>query len=155
MLSSPRHQGLTRETKECYALWIIIRDEFSAIQSLVRLARRTRTFDALHSHKGLGPPGTPARHEATDETIPCVFKDITLPGGLDLENIRCALGEDVVAVFVVGIPSLLMVRYEGSHSVQGFYCTFLPFSTDREYFLSPHLGYVHSLSFSLHFLAFL
>ena len=107
----------------------------------------THLRGAADSHKRLRPPGTPARQEATDETIPCVFKDIPLPGGLDLENIRCALGEDVVAVFVVGIPSLLMVRYEGSHSVQGFYCTFLPFSTDREYFLSPHLARLCPFSF--------
>jgi hypothetical protein len=65
------------------------------------------------SHKGPGPPGTFALQEATDETIPYAFKDIPLPSGLQLENIKCVLGEDVVAVFEVGIPSLSMVRYRG------------------------------------------
>jgi hypothetical protein len=62
------------------------------------------------SHKGLDPPGTSARQEATDKTVPCGFKDITLPGGLLLENVKCVLGEDVVVVFEVGIPSLSMVQ---------------------------------------------
>jgi hypothetical protein len=75
---------------------------------------------AADSHKGLDPPGTSARQEATDEDIPYTFKDIPLPGGLRLENIRCVLGEDVVVVFEVGFPSLLMVLYEGTHSVQVF-----------------------------------
>ena len=37
---------------------------------------------AADSDEGLGPPGTPARREATDETPPYAFKDIPLPGGL-------------------------------------------------------------------------
>ena len=55
---------------------------------------------AADSYKGLGPI-TSALQEAADENIPYVFKDIPFPGGLQLENIRCALGEDVVAVFEV------------------------------------------------------
>ena len=90
------------------------------------------------SHEGLTPP---ARQKAPDETIPHVFKDIPLPSGLRLENIKCALGEDVVAVFEVGIPTRSVVRYQGPHSVQDF--SFLPQSTEveeaRECILSPHL----------------
>ena len=37
---------------------------------------------AAGSDSELGPPGTPARREATDETPPYAFKDIPLPGGL-------------------------------------------------------------------------
>jgi hypothetical protein len=36
---------------------------------------------------------------STDEKIPYAFKDIPLPSGLRLENIKIVLGEDVVAVF--------------------------------------------------------
>jgi hypothetical protein len=85
----------------------------------------TRTEDTnlrgtADSHKGPGPPGTFALREATDETIPYAFKDIPLPSGLQLENNICVLGEDVVAMFEVGIPSLSMVRFEGTYSAQVF-----------------------------------
>ena len=78
----------------------------------------THLRGAADSHKGLA---SPAPQEVINETIPHVFKDIPLPSGLELENIKCVLGEDVVAVFEVGIPSLSVVQYEGPHSVQDFY----------------------------------
>jgi hypothetical protein len=79
----------------------------------------THLRGAADSHKGLGTPGISAQQDATDENIPYALKDIPLPGGLR-SKIKCVLGEDVVAVLEVGIPSLLIVLHEGIHSVQVF-----------------------------------
>jgi hypothetical protein len=64
---------------------------------------RLRLEGAVGSQEGLGPSSTAAWQEVCDEKIPYVLKDIPLPSGLRWENIKCVLGEDVVAVFEVGI----------------------------------------------------
>ena len=77
----------------------------------------------------------------TDEKIPYILKDIPLPDGLRLENIKCVLGEDVVAVFEVGTQYLSTVRCEGIHTVKVFFGYFQRFwSQDREGVLSPHIA---------------
>jgi hypothetical protein len=85
------------------------------------VSQDTHLRGAADLHKGLGPPGPSVQQEAPDKDIPYAFKDIPLPGGLRLGNIKCVLGEDVVAVFEVGIPSLMMACYEGAHSIQVFF----------------------------------
>ena len=78
---------------------------------------------------------------STDENIPYAFKDIPLPSGLRLENIKCVLGEDVVAVFEVGPKNLSTARYEAAHTAQVFHGYFQRFwSQDREGVLSPHIA---------------
>jgi hypothetical protein len=78
---------------------------------------------------------------STDKNIPYAFKDIPLPSGLRLENIKCVLGEDVVAVFEVSTKNLSTARYEDAHTDQVFYGYFHHFcSQDREGVLSSHIA---------------
>ena len=97
----------------------------------------------VDSRGGLGPSNTAAWQDVympTNEKIPYILKDIPLPRGLRLENIKCVLGEDVVAVFEVGTQYLSTVRYECTHTVQVFFGYFQRFwSQDREGVLSPHI----------------
>jgi hypothetical protein len=77
---------------------------------------------------------------STDEKIPYAFKDIPLPSGLRLENIKIVLGEDVVAVFEVSTKNRLTAWYEGAYTDQVFHGYFQRFwSQDRESVLSPHI----------------
>jgi hypothetical protein len=62
-----------------------------------------RLGGAVDPHEGLGRSSRAERQEVCDEKIPYVFKDIPLPDGLRRENMKCVLGEDVVAVFEVDI----------------------------------------------------
>ena len=116
-----------------------------------RIAHNSATQDkylrlggAVDAREGLGLSSTVAWQEVcmpTDEKIPYVLKDIPLPGGLRLENIKCVLGEDVVAVLEVGIQYLSTVWYGDTHTVQVFFGYFRRFwSQDREGFLSPHIA---------------
>lgn len=116
-----------------------------------RIVRNLATRGAADSHEGLGPSGTPAWQEAgmsTDENIPYTSKDIPLPDGLQSKDFACVLGEDVVAVFEVGIPKLLLVRFESTHTVPVFFRLsrlfwwFPSWSQDgeaKECVLPPHL----------------
>ena len=69
----------------------------------------THLRGAADSHEGLR---TAAWKEVgvSTEKLPYVPKDIPLPSQLRGENIKCILGEDVVAVFEVGNPSLFGTR---------------------------------------------
>ncbi|KAF8268329.1 hypothetical protein EI94DRAFT_1727952 [Lactarius quietus] len=61
-----------------------------------------RLGGAADSHERLGSSSSAAWQEvcmSTDKKIPYAFKDIPLPSGLGLVNIKCVLGEDVVALF--------------------------------------------------------
>ena len=51
------------------------------------------------------PPSPPA--SPPDTSVPCTFKDIPLPKGLESDSVRCLLGEDVVVLFEVGTNHLV------------------------------------------------
>ena len=108
--------------------------------TLVTQDTRLRLGGAVGSQEGLGVSSTAAWQEVCDEKIPYVLKDIPLPSGLRVENIKCVLGEDVVVVFEVGIQNILMIQHWDAHTVQVFFGYFWRFwSQDREGVLSSRI----------------
>jgi hypothetical protein len=100
-----------------------------------------RLGDALDSPDSHDTAAWQKADVSTDENIPYAFKDIPLPPGLRLENIKCVLGEDVVALFEVGPKNHSTERYEDTHTDQVFHGYFQRFwSQDREGVLSPPIA---------------